>query len=438
MHIVHLERPWQVTVRLIRTVGFLLAAASGLMQSAFGTDDVVLKWNQAVLDSIRAERTPPPAASRALAMTHIAIYDALNQIEGQHRPYSFNFPAINPGNASPDVSASTAAYLVLCHLYPARRPIFHTLWRESFKPGDGAVRNAAGVVWGGFIGRLVISYRRADRSSLVVPYTPLSACGKWQPTFPAYAPALLPNWGRVKPFGITFVTAFRAVQPPKFSSREFADAYREVQSLGSVNSTVRTADQTQIAYFWESGAGSVTPPGQWQVITQSLSRQFGLNRIQNARLFALLSIAQADAAISSWDSKYAYNYFRPITGIRHKCFNRNDLIQDASWTPLLPTPPFPAYTSGHSTFSAASARILALYFGTDNIPFSAPSPDPERWPLVLTGVTRSWSSFSEAAEEAGMSRIYGGIHWQFDNTAGLKAGERIADQVVDIHLRPRK
>jgi membrane-associated phospholipid phosphatase len=172
------------------------------------------------------------------------------------------------------------------------------------------------------------------------------------------------------------------------------------------------------------------------VLAQGLSKRFLLSRIENARLFALLSIAQADAAISCWDSKYHYNYFRPVTAIREPCFTRTDLLADPEWTPLLPTPPFPAYTSGHSTFSGASARILELYFGTDNIAFSGTSPDPSRWPDVLPGVRRSWRSLSQAAEEAGQSRIYGGIHWQYDNVMGLRAGRGIADQTFDIHLRP--
>lgn len=407
-----------------------------MISSSADADDIVLQWNRTVLNSIRAEKTPPPVASRALAMTHIAIYDALNEIEGNHRPYSYTFPGVSLASPPPNASASTAAYIVLSSLFPARESIFRTQWMKSFRPGDGAIRNAAALAWGTYVGNLVVNNRRGDGATRTVAFTPLSGCGKWKPTAPALAPALLPQWPRVAPFGVTKVIFFRIPEPPAFSSKAFADAYREVASLGSSTSRTRTADQTQIAYFWEDGAGSVTPPGHWQVIAQGLSGRFLLSRIENARLFALLSIAQADAAISCWDSKYAHNYFRPITGIREHCFSRTDLAANPNWTPLLPTPPHPAYSSGHSTLSGASARILALYFGTDNISFSGPSPDPARWPAVLRGVTRSWPSLSAAAAEAGQSRIYGGIHWQFDNTTGLKAGAAIADQTFDIQLRP--
>jgi membrane-associated phospholipid phosphatase len=429
----------EVSMRVCSLIAVLVAllfvpiSAGGSRVSA---DDIVLQWNRTVLNSIRAERTAPPVAARNLAMTHIAIYDALNEIEGSHRSYSYTFPGVSLLNPSPNVSASTAAYIVLSHLYPTRESIFRTQWLESFNIGDGTVRNTAAVAWGTYVGNLVINYRSNDGSNVTRNYTPLTGCGKWKPTFPAFAPALLPQWPRVQPFGVTNVAFFRAAAPPSLTSAEFGKAYKEVQSLGSVNSKKRTKDQTQIAYFWEDGGGSVTPPGHWQVIAQDLSAKFLLSRVENARLFALLSIAQADAAISCWDSKYAHNYFRPITGIREKCFSRKDLVKDPAWTPLLPTPPFPAYTSGHSTFSGASARILALYFGTDKISFSGASPDPERWPAILTGVTRKWSSLSKAAAEAGQSRIYGGIHWQFDNTVGLKLGQLIAEQTYDIHLRP--
>jgi len=413
----------------------LLLLSLVLSSTALKADDVVLKWNRILLDSIRAERTLPPVAARGLAMMHVAIYDALNQIEGSHTPYGYTFPGVRVVAPSPNVSAATAAYIVASHLYPSREAIFRQAWQNCFATGDGATRNAAGVVWGSYVGNLVIAFRRFDGSSNSVPYTPSGIVGRWKPTPTAFAPAVLPHWRYVRPFGVSNVLFYRPVAPPGLQTVQFATAYNEVKRLGAVNSTTRTADQTQIAFFWEDGPGSVTPPGHWQVIAQGLSTQFRLTRVQNARLFALLSITQADAAISCWDAKYVYDYFRPVTGITERSSTRSDVVIDTTWRPLLPTPAFPAYSSGHSTFSGASARILELYFGTNNISFSGPSPDPQRWPQ-LNGVVRSWRSLSQAAEEAGMSRIYGGIHWQFDNTTGQRSGRAIADSAFDIHMRP--
>jgi hypothetical protein len=231
---------------------------------------------------------------------------------------------------------------------------------------------------------------------------------------------------------------FRAPAPLGPSSPEFALAFAEVHDLGAATGSSRTDDQTLIAYFWEDGAGTVTPPGHWQVIAQQLAERFGNDVLSNARLFALLSIVQADAAIASWDAKYHYDYCRPWTAIVEDAeLDENDATTaDPAWTSLIPTPPFPAYTSGHSTFSGSSSRLLALFFGTDDIAFSGSSPDPDRWPDVLPGVVRSWTSLSQAAEEAGQSRIYGGIHWQFDNQAGLSAGRAIADWAFEHFLAP--
>ena len=239
---------------------------------------------------------------------------------------------------------------------------------------------------------------------------------------------------------MTHGNQFRVPAPPAFDSEEYAEAYAEVKDLGGVDSAARSADQTEIAYFWEDGPGTATPPGHWQVIAQQISGTFDNDMLENARLFALLSVVQADAAIVSWDNKYHYDHVRPYTAITSEAeFDGNDATEmDPSWFNLVPTPPFPTYTSGHSTFSGGSSRLLARFFGTDDIAFSAPSPDPQRWPDVLPGVVRSWTSLSQAAAEAGQSRIYGGIHWQYDNQHGLVSGRGLADFVFETLLRPVK
>ena len=197
-----------------------------------------------------------------------------------------------------------------------------------------------------------------------------------------------------------------------------------------MSSATRTADQTEIARFWADGGGTVTPPGHWNLIAQEVVNGAGLSLVQSARVFAALNISGADASIAAWETKYFYNLWRPITAIRLGDTDGNAATdKDASWTPLLGTPPFPSYTSGHSTFSSAAAAVLSEYFGSAYA-FSTPSQDPS------LPVTRSFSSFQAAAEEAGLSRIYGGIHFDFDNTAGLWAGAGIGGYVVDNYFAP--
>ena len=182
-------------------------------------------------------------------------------------------------------------------------------------------------------------------------------------------------------------------------------------NLGAVNSTTRTADETQIAKFWNDGAGTYTPPGHWNAIAEQVAQQQGDSLSQDARLFAELNIAEGDAAIVAWDAKYTYNTWRPIQLADGAGTAVNSQIETiANWEPLINTPPFPEYVSGHSTFSGAAAAILTAVFG-DNYSFTATS-------IGLPGVTRTYTSFEQAAEEAGMSRIYGGIHFLFSDTAG--------------------
>jgi len=417
----------------LRFLGLLLAITA-LGAPVFA--DVVTDWNNETLNAIRATRTPPPPATRALAMTHVAIFDAINGIARVYEPYAIDRPS--PPGASPEAAAATAAYIVLADVFPARQAELQARLAASLAEVPPGPARYKGEAWGRFVGRKIVSLRANDGASDFVAYTPSGEVGRWRPTPPAFAPALLPQWPYVRPFAMTSGDQFRAPAPPALTSPEYATAFAEAHDFGGATSTTRTADQTQIAYFWEDGAGTATPPGHWQVIAQDLASRFGNDLLANARLFALLSIVQADAAIASWDTKYTYDHLRPYSAIVEDAeLDENaETVADPAWTSLIPTPPFPSYASGHSTFSGGSARMLALFFGTDEIAFSGSSPDPQRWPAILPGVVRSWDSLSAAAEEAGQSRIYGGIHWQYDNLAGLAAGRWIADWAFEHYLAP--
>ncbi len=416
-------------------IGLVFTAA--VFSSHLVRADVVTDWNTVVLDTIRATRENPPRATRALAMVHVAIYDAINGIERVYEPYHVNRPV--PPGASAEAAAAVAAHVVLLDLYPARKKVLDAALHRSLLAVPNGPNKNKGRAWGQFCGNEILRLRKQDGADVEVIYEPSGEFGHWQPTPPNFAPALLPHWPYVTPFAMLFGDQFRLAPPPEFNSLEYTAAFLEVKAMGAWDSELRTADETQIAFFWEDGAGTVTPPGHWQVIAQQLAVRFENSMLDNARLFALLSITQADAAIACWDTKYFYNHPRPFTGITLEADDDgNPLTEtDPDWDSLIPTPPFPAYTSGHSTFSGSSAELLALFFGDDQIAFSGESPDPLRWPNALPGVVRSWDSLWEAAEEAGMSRIYGGIHWQYDNTEGLKCGRDLARYVFEFTCRPR-
>jgi membrane-associated phospholipid phosphatase len=278
----------------------------------------------------------------------------------------------------------------------------------------------------------VLALRRHDGADQVVPSTIGTEPGEWQPTPPAYQqqPAL-PQWPQVTPFTMTSGSQFRPPAPPPLTSAEYTASFNEVKALGAKDSAVRTEDQTQIALFWINGPGTATPPGHWNEVAQVVAESQGNSLVENARLFALLNLAVADAGIVSWDAKYAYDLWRPVTAIRAADLDGNaDTVADPDWTPFIVTPPFPAYTSGHSTFSAAAAAALADFFGRDDIAFTLRSETPD-------ATDRSFASFADAAWESGVSRIYGGIHWNFDNVQGLATGEALGHFVVAHYLRPR-
>jgi hypothetical protein len=239
-----------------------------------------------------------------------------------------------------------------------------------------------------------------------------------------YDTPLLPQWADLQPFAMAESSQFRPAGPPALESQTWATALAEVQSLGRADSAVRTADQTQIARFWADGPGTYTPPGHWNRVAQEAAQSQGGSLGENARLFAQLNLALADAAIVAWDSKYVDKFWRPVTALREADTDGNELTAaDPAWSSFLITPPFPEYVSGHSTFSGAASAVLTSYFGED-FSFSTTS-------LGLPGVSRSFASFDAAAEEAGRSRIYGGIHYEFSNQDGLAAGRALAEYVVN-------
>lgn len=240
----------------------------------------------------------------------------------------------------------------------------------------------------------------------------------------------MPQWPGVKPFCVPDIANIRRPGPPLLISAEYTTTFNEAKLLGAKSSSARTPEQTQIALFWVDGPGTATPPGHWFQIARDISMQRGNTLEENARLFALLGMAECDAGICAWDNKYAYNDWRPITANRAADTDGNpDTIADPTWEPLIPTPPFPSYTSGHSTFSGAGAKVLALFYGTDEIEFTTTSDD-------VPGVTRTYKRLSQAANEAGRSRIYGGIHWEYDNQDGLAAGRELGGYVFENFLQP--
>lgn len=394
----------------------------------FAHADVVTSWNAAALNAIRENRTPPPIASRALAILHASIYDAINGIVRSHEPYFMT--ERGPANASTEAAASAAAFVVLASLFPESAQAFEALHEATVRRVRSEPHRVRGVAWGESVARQLLAWRASDNFDAIVQPPYGTGPGAWQPTPPGFAPYALPQWGFVTPFAMPANAHFRPAGPPPVDSGAYAADYNEVKALGAAVGSSRTPEQDVIALFWADGAGTETPPGHWNSIARSIAHTARNTLEENARLFALLNVAMADAAICSWDAKYTYNFWRPVTAIRSGDLDGNPATAgDPEWSSFIATPPFPDYVSGHSTFSAAASVVLALFYGTDRIPFSTASD-------FLPGVTRHFERLSAAASEAAVSRLYGGIHYRSANEDGLAAGREIGAWTVRTIMRP--
>jgi hypothetical protein len=395
--------------------------------------DMVLRWNAIMLTAIRTsgQGSQPDArfATRTSAIVQAAVYDAVNSIDQSYTPYLALIPA--PAGASEDAAAAQAAHDALVGLYPAQATVLDLNLKASLQEiPDGDAKNT-GIMVGQTAAQNILAARANDGSNKTVNYTPGTNPGDWQPTPPAYAPPLTPQWPMVTPFCMQSGSQFRTAPPQALTSPEYTAAFNQIKDVGSFGSTTRSADQTEATLFWQDiTTPNSTPVGMWNDIAQEVAEAQNNTLVQNARCFALLDLVGADDQIACWDSKFTYNFWRPVTAIRAADTTGNpDTPADPNWTPLFGTPAHPSYPSAHATYSTSCGTLLAALFGTDAIPFSLSFDG-------LPGVTRSFASFSAAANEAGQSRIWGGIHWAFDVSSGNTQGAAVATYIFQNFLLP--
>jgi hypothetical protein len=430
--------------------------------------DPVLEWNAIALDALKndsylganAKQAGPDRASRALAIVQAAVFDAVNSIDRSYDPYLIQVNA--PRDASIGAATAQAAHDTLANLFPDYKPVLDgRLAADLAADLSGAssiVSEVEGVVVGHVVAAAILAARSNDGADVPMNYTFGSGPGAWQPD------PLHPNqtpvgslWGNVTPFALTSAEQFEAPPLPALTSQEYTDAFNEVNDYGGdgvTTPTLRTPEETQIGIFWgyDGSPGVGTPPRHYNQIAETIAVQEGNTVVQNARFFALINLSMADAAISCWDNKYDYNFWRPVTGIRDAAIDGNPLTTaDPNWTPLgAPadngsgtnfTPPFPSYGSGHAAFGGALFGLMADFYGRDDVHFTIGSDEfngvtKDQNGVVRPVVFRSFDSFSQAAEENGQSRIYLGIHWSFDKVQGILQGNDIADYVFQHLLRP--
>jgi hypothetical protein len=442
--------------------------------------DRVRHWNETTINASGLDHTPvasgenrvfgeqvgPVRAARAIAIVHIAVFEAVNAIDGHCKSY------VGVNRAMPDISMNcaiaAAAHDTLCALFPSQKAHFDSLLDEELRQPPNGHTKKAGIALGQQCAAKILALRANDGSGFVEPrvgidFITSNAPGMWRQDPISHHPlALGAYWGQVKPFVLQSGNQFRAPAPPALNSAEYTAAYNALKAIGGdgvVTPTVRTQEQTNIGTFWAyDGTPSLcAPPRLYNQIVMHIADQMGTSSDpeQLARLLALANTAMADAGVVCWESKFFYQYWRPITAIRESDIGSGptgygdgnpDTAGDIHFTPLgAPasnltgpnfTPPFPAYPSGHATFGGALFEILRKFYGRDDIAFTFTSDEfngvtRDNSGNVRPFVPRTFTSFSQAEEENGQSRIYLGIHWPWDKSEGIAQGQRVADYVFD-------
>ncbi len=393
--------------------------------------NAVLDWNERAVDSVRLSRNPPPMAALLYATYHVAIFDTVNGFTRTYHGWLVNDPA--PAGADMDAAIASAADTVFNELWSqSTNPYnFQTAYENALAAIPDGKAKADGIAWGRKVALAVLANRADSGFNKPIPgkYSSTEP-GKWRETPPTFRPPLLPFWGKVRPFVLTSQSQFRAPPPESLGSKEYAEELAFVAKAGVRDGAERTEYETYCTPFWADDLGTATPPGHWNVIAQDIARRRNLSVLECARLFALLDLAEADAGISVWETKYFYSFWRPETALRELDPKLNpNHVPKPDFIPNLTSPPFPSYISGHSAFSAAGVRVMQYFFGTDDIEFSVGSD-------ALPGVVHSFKRLSDAQREAGMSRVWGGIHTMSDNLEGQKAGAKVADWVCGHALLP--
>ena len=409
-------------------------------------DDVITDWNHIACDVFLADTTyqNPGMASRSMAMVNLAMYDSVNGITPRHQ--QFYSHDVAPSNASREAAAIQSAYRVLTSIYPGEQSMLDARRATSMSLIPDGEAKTNGISYGDSVANSIVISRESDGFDDTVAYMPQGGPGHWEPDpLNPTQEAWGPQWGEIDTFGLSSPASAFPPAMPDLTSQEYADAFHEVKELGARNSSTRTAEQDEIAYFWAyDRLGMGTPMSLYNQILRNVANDQGNDLMDNARLFALASTSIADAGITAWDSKFKYDLWRPISGIRRADEDGNPAtVADPDWEPLgapggtAPdgsaiddfTPPFPTYVSGHASFGGALFQSLTNFFETDEIRFDVSSAE-------LPGTVRSFDSFSEASAENGRSRVYLGIHWNFDDIVARQVGTEVANQIAADHFQP--
>ncbi len=419
-------------MKRIVQLGFVSVALLTFLLGTATAQDPVSDWNAISETAVKTAGHAPPIAALDFAIVHLAIYDAVESIDRRYKPYHAAIPG---ATGSLPAAVGKAGHDVLVGLFPAQAASLDAVYMDflsaydinSDDPGIAVGAQAA-------VSMLVLRSNDGRFPPNPTPFLGNNAIGQWRPTPsllpgppPSLAPGLLPWIANVTPFAMLSDWQFRVGPPPALTSKQWAADYNEVQAVGLLNSTTRTPEQTDIGYFWADNG-----PVLWQNALRNISQTYLTDIGDSARMYALAETVLADAQIACWDSKYFYNFWRPITAIRLGDQDGNpDTTVDPNWQPLINTPNFPEYPSGHASTSGAITRALRLFFGTDLLTFQMTTANSN-----ALQKTRTFTSFSQAENEVIDARVYVGIHYRTSDRVARAQGLRVANWVFRNYFRP--
>ena len=403
-----------IAIKYMVLIGALLVGLNG-----FATADVITDWNERAVNAGNTARVGNFPTARAIAMVHLAMFEAVNSIEPRYTPYRARLSA-DPG-ASRDAAAASAAHGVLVRVYPEQTAELDKALQASLSAVTDGSSKIQGVQIGQQAGAAILAERSNDGLDAPNAYRPFTAAGK-------YVPTVLPIGSTVKdvkPFSLKSGNQLRPAAPYSLKSSQWAKDFNEVKRMGAKTGSARTAEQTEIARFWE-----LTGPATYNPVVRQLSAAKGLDVLDNARLFALFSMATVDASIAIFDAKYAYNFWRPVTAIRNADLDGNNATErDPSWEPIIATPMHPEYPCAHCISQGSAASVLESFFG-DAVPtFTMTS-------TTAPGVTRKFSRLSDYVAEVINARVYDGVHYRTSGEVGAAMGRKNGQFAVQNYLKP--
>jgi hypothetical protein len=432
----------KAVLRVIALLAVGLVAAAGIWTGTTAradgpTYDPVRSWNEQALATVRTKSASDAQAARLYAMVNVAVYDAVNGILTKDKHEGARDHALVPASPAPRhgdllAAASAAAHAVLAGEYPDLAALrYDPLLASELASLEPNKRSRQGAEWGAWVGSQVRAARANDGSAPNETQPAGAGPGQFRTAWSGV------QFRNLAPFGITDSAVYVGDGPPSLDSLDYAGAYANVKIIG--NAGFPDPAKLDTFRYWSLGGGTSQPPGAWIQVGLAVTQANQLALPDKARLFALVSMAMADTVGPTYMTKFVYRHWRPSTAIREGALDGNDLTDgDATWNHRSggSIGSSPEYWSGHSSFSASAATVLAGFYGTDRISFTLVTDSAPKDPVTQEPIPRSYSSFSEAAAEAGRSREFGGIHFSFSNDEGLAAGRAIAAEILGRKLLP--